>query len=95
MNRPPAPRRAAHETFRPAGDGETPGALIPGEGDAPSPIVLTAGDDHERVTRRGLRCPTCREATRIELDIISGREVVITLQGCTTCRSGLCRETGR
>jgi hypothetical protein len=40
--------------------------------------------------RHGLPCPTCREQHRFEMDVIHAGTVIITLQGCPTCSTGLC-----
>lgn len=93
----PAPRQPPpREVFRPAAPGQTPGALVPGEDDERPAVDLAAnGDDIRRTVRRGLRCSTCRQLSRIEMDLWRGGDHIVTLQGCTVCRSGLCKEGNR
>ena len=46
------------------------------------------------IVRPGLWCDGCMSSNRLEADVYSGGEVgvgvVATLEGCRTCRTGIC-----
>jgi len=48
------------------------------------PVVMVDAE-----TRAGLPCPRCLLPTREEVDVIHEGAIVATLEGCTTCGSGL------
>lgn len=53
----------------------------------------------ETVTRLGHWCEGCMTASAIEVDVVTmddgGADVVVTLEGCRKCRTGVCRDESR
>jgi hypothetical protein len=49
-------------------------------------------DPYWWVVRDGLWCDRCMTSSRVEQDVRTAGALVVTLEGCVKCRTGLCAE---
>lgn len=64
-------------------------ALVAAQLDHDQQHLHRATPGEQRFTRTGLRCPTCHTDSRVETDLLIQGRLVVSLQGCQACQSGL------